>query len=358
MTVLRRLVAPLVALGFMLGSGYILPHPALAVYEELPSGYYSTLIDEQGHLITQTGAKVYVGDEYISSDNGRYRVVALSGHTAQCEYVGQEQMPVVSFDNSRQAWVIDSKELPVVATKPTIAIYHTHSDESYVPTDGKESKEGNGGIYDVGQALSKRLKELGYSVDYNKNNHNPHDINAYNRSRRTASSLLRGGSKVLIDVHRDAVPADQYQTKVAGQDATKIKLVIGKSNPNMKTNLEFAKKVKAVMDKKAPGLSNGIFMGKGDFNQDLNPRALLIEVGAHTNPKEEATRGVTAFADILSVALGGGSSGDSPGDPGGAAAKPLQGESPAAWVTIMILIAVAVAAGAGFYLLNRKNPDR
>ncbi len=36
------------------------------------------------------------------------------------------------------------QEIPVVAAKPTIAIYHTHSDESYVPTDGKESKEGNG----------------------------------------------------------------------------------------------------------------------------------------------------------------------------------------------------------------------
>lgn len=354
MTVFKS-VHLLLALALAVGLGLCLPTTAQAVYEEMPSGYYFSLVDENNNTITQTGTQVYVGDEYISSDNGKYQVVEVSGHTARCVYVGQEQMPEVNFDNNRQAWVIDSKEIPVVAAKPTIAVYHTHSDESYVPTDGKESKEGNGGIYDVGYALVQRLQQLGYTVEYNKNNHNPHDVNAYNRSRRTAASLMKNGSQVLIDVHRDAVPPNQYQTTLNGQDATKIKLVVGKSNPNMKTNLEFAKQLKAVMDKTKPGLSNGIFMGKGDYNQDLNPRAMLIEVGAHTNPKDDATKGVTAFADVLSSALGGGS-GESTG--GAPAAKPLQQNSPSAWTTILILITVAAAAGAGFYLLNKNNAGR
>ncbi len=345
-----RLVSFLLVMGLAIGLGLSVPGSAQAVYEELPSGYYFSLVDENNNTITQTGAQVYIGDEYISADNGRYQVVEVSGHTARCVYVGQEQMPAVSFDNNRQAWVIDSREIPVAASKPTIAIYHTHSDESYVPTDGKESKEGNGGIYDVGYVLAQRLQQLGYNVEYNKNNHNPHDINAYNRSRRTATALMKNGSQVLIDVHRDAVPAQQYQTTLNGQQATKIKLVVGKSNPNMKTNLEFAKRLKAVMDKSKPGLSNGIFMGKGDFNQDLNPRAMLIEVGSHTNPKDDATKGVTAFADVLSSALGGSSDTSSGGGP---AAKPLQQSSPSAWTTILILIIVAGAAGAGFYLLNK-----
>lgn len=350
----RSVTVALVVLSLMAGLGFSLPNPAAAVYEDLPSGYYISLVDENNNVISQTGSQVYVGDEYISSDNGKYQVVEVSGHTARCVYVGQEQMPVVNFDYSRQAWVIDSKEIPVVAAKPTIAVYHTHSDESYVPTDGKESKEGDGGIYDVGYALAERLKQLGYNVDYNKNNHNPHDVNAYNRSRRTAAALMKNGSQVLIDVHRDAVPPTQYQTQVNGQDATKVKLVVGKTNPNMKTNLEFAKQLKAVMDKKTPGLSNGIFMGKGDYNQDLSPRAVLIEVGAHTNPKENATKGVTAFADVLSASLGGGSADNA----GGAAAKPLQQKSPSAWTTILILLTVAAAAGAGFYLLNKNNAGR
>lgn len=350
-----RLIILFLAFGLSAAWGLFFPAPAEAVYEELPSGYYFSLVDENNNTIVQTGSQVYVGDEYIKADNGKYQVVEVSGHTARCVYIGQEQMPEVNFDNSRQAWVIDSKEIPVVAAKPTIAIYHTHSDESYVPTDGKESQEGNGGIYDVGNALAQRLQQLGYTVDYNKNNHNPHDVNAYNRSRRTAASLLKNGSQVLIDVHRDAVPPNQYQTTVNGEEATKIKLVVGKSNPNMKTNLEFAKQLKAVMDKTKPGLSNGIFMGKGDYNQDLNPRAMLIEVGSHTNSKDDATKGVTAFADVLSAAIGGGSADSTGGTP---AAKPLQQNSPSAWTTILILITVAAAAGAGFYLLNKNNAGR
>lgn len=337
----------------MVGLNFVLPGTAGAVYEELPSGYYFSLVDENNDIITQTGAQVYVGDEYITSDNGRYQVVEISGHTARCVFVGREQMPEVNFDNNRQAWVIDSQEIPVAATKPTIAIYHTHSDESYVPTDGKESKEGNGGIYDVGYALAQRLQELGFNVEYNKNNHNPHDVNAYNRSRRTAASLLKNGSQVLIDVHRDAVPPSQYKTTVNGQEATKIKLVVGKTNPNSKTNLEFAKQLKAVMDKTKPGLSNGIFMGKGDYNQDLTPRSILIEVGSHTNPKDDAAKGVTAFADVLASTLGG-----STDNPGAAGAKPLQQNSPSAWTTVLILLTVAVAAGAGFYLLNKSSAGR
>ncbi len=353
MKVHRKTIAFLLAVSLMAGLSFVLAGEAEAVYEELPSGYYFSLVDENNNIITQTGAQVYVGDEYISSDNGRYQVVEVSGHTARCVFVGKEQMPQVNFDQQRQAWVVDSQEIPVAAAKPTIAIYHTHSDESYVPTDGKESKPGNGGIYDVGQALAQRLQELGYTVEYNKNNHNPHDVNAYNRSRRTAASLLKNGAQVLIDVHRDAVPPGQYQTTINGQEATKIKLVVGRTNPNAKTNLDFAKQLKAMMDKTKPGLSNGIFMGKGDFNQDLTPRAMLIEVGSHTNPKADAAQGAVAFADVLAATLGG-----STDSAGAAGAKPLQQDSPSAWTTILILLTVAVAAGAGFYLLNKSSAGR
>ncbi len=190
-------------------------------------------------------------------------------------------------------------------------------------------------------------------MEYNKNNHNPHDVNAYNRSRRTAASLLKNGSQVLIDVHRDAVPPNQYQTTVNGQEATKIKLVVGKTNPNSKTNLEFAKQLKAVMDKTKPGLSNGIFMGKGDYNQDLTPRSMLIEVGSHTNPKDDATKGVTALQMFCQPPWRGRG-----WQLRGSGGQTLQQNSPSAWTTILILLTVAVAAGAGFYLLNKSNAGR
>ncbi|NLO20859.1 MAG: stage II sporulation protein P [Syntrophomonadaceae bacterium] len=319
--------------------------------EEMPSGQYFTLVDENNNIIHQTAMRVHEGDEYISADNARYKVVEIQGDIAICAYQGEERMPVVSFDSRKQAWVFKGQEIAVLSgeQKSTIAVYHTHSDESYVPSDGTESREGNGGIYDVGQAFVDELKSLGFNVQYNKNNHNPHDINAYNRSRKTALTLIKKENpNVVVDIHRDAVPPDVYQAKVEGQDVTKIKLVVGKQNPNMKTNLEFAKQIKAVMDKQSPGLSNGIFMGKGDYNQDLSPRAILLEVGAHTNDKKSATEGVKLFAGTMQSVLAGNSDGNK--DP---EAKPLSQNEQGGFTSVIILLVVVAAAGGGFYLLNK-----
>ncbi len=335
----------------------LLAVPICTAHEEMPSGKYFTLVDENNNIIHQTGIKVNVGDEYISADNARYKVIKTKGDIAICAYQGEEQMPVVGYDTKTQAWVFKGQEVPVVSgeKEPTIAVYHTHSDESYVPSDGKESIEGNGGIYDVGQAFVDELKDLGFDVEYNKNNHNPHDINAYSRSRKTAVSLLKQENPdVIVDVHRDAVPADVYQAEVEGQEVTKVKLVVGKQNPNMKTNLEFAKKIKAVMDKKEPGLSNGIYIGKGDYNQDLSPRAILIEVGAHTNKKEDAEEGVKLFANAMQTVMGGSTDSSQ----SQAAAKPLTQDNQGSYTTILIILVVVAAAGGGFYLLNKGSSSK
>lgn len=323
-------------------------------HEEMPSGQFFSMIDENNNIIHQTGTKINVGDEYISADNARYKVLEITGNIAICRYQGEEKMPVISYNANKNTWVSKDVAMQVISgnQKPTIAIYHTHSDESYISGDGKESIKGNGGIYDVGEALATKLKSLGFNVKYNKNNHNPHDVNAYSRSRRTAMSLIKKENPdVIIDIHRDAVPPDVYEAKVDGKEVTKVKLVVGKQNPNMKSNLEFAKQVKAVMDKTNPGLSNGIFIGKGDYNQDLSPRSILIEVGAHTNNKQEAEEGAKLFADAMQNVLGS-TNDQSP------AAKPLEDNNQGAYTTLVIILVVVALAVGGFYLLNKGSGTR
>ncbi len=324
---------------------------SIAVAEvESPSGEYFSLVNEDNHVILQTALEVNPGDIYIAADNSKYLVSEVNGFTAQCVYQGKEDMPV--FGEETTAIGVMDGAVPTVkqGVKPTIAVYHTHSDESYVPGDGKESIDGNGGIYDVGAVFVEELKKLGFDVEYNTENHNPHDVNAYNRSRKTAAALIKSGPDAIIDVHRDAVPPGQYQTQVNGQQATKIKLVVGRTNPNSKSNLEFAKNLKAAMDQKAPGLSNGIYMGKGSYNQDLSPRAMLIEVGAHTNNKDAAEQGVKAFASILPTVLGVSPAGDGSNSP---AQKPASDQK--AGTTILIMLVVVAAAIGGFYLLNKGS---
>ncbi|HHW60783.1 MAG TPA: stage II sporulation protein P [Syntrophomonadaceae bacterium] len=329
--------------------------PVVYAHNELQGGRYFTLINEKDEVIHRTAHQVSTGDIYITADNARYKVVKLEGFQAFCEYEGKEKLSrpwnrkgILGFDLFRHA-------VPAAQNKkqPTIAIYHTHSDESYVPSDGKESIRGNGGIYDVGQTLTVQLKKMGFNVVHSDNRHDPHDVNAYHRSRKTAVNLLQKGPDAIIDVHRDAVPADVYKTNLKGEDVTKVKLVLGRQNPNMKSNLEFAKSLKAAMDKQTPGLSNGIYIGKGDYNQDLSPRSVLVEVGAHTNSKEEAQKGVAMFAQTLPEVFGVNTA--AAGTRQEPARKPLEQNNQRAGSILITLLLVAGLAGGAYYLINRNT---
>lgn len=88
-----------------------------------------------------------------------------------------------------------------------VGIYHTHNAESYVPTSGTESKEdGQGDVLQVGKALAAALEKQGVEVHWTPSSHLPHDGQAYLRSRRTATELLRSNPDTLIDVHRRCHP--------------------------------------------------------------------------------------------------------------------------------------------------------
>ena len=67
---------------------------------------------------------------------------------------------------------------------------------------------------------------------------------------------------------------------------TQIQFVVGRQNQNLGINRQYATSLKAVADQIFPGLIKGIFFGRGNYNQDLSPLNLLLEVGAHTNSRK------------------------------------------------------------------------
>ena len=79
-----------------------------------------------------------------------------------------------------------------------------------MPTSGTESKPGDGDILKVGKTISNVLQEQGIKGIMSDNKHDPHDANAYQRSRRTAVQLLKQNPIALIDVHRDGVPDPNF----------------------------------------------------------------------------------------------------------------------------------------------------
>ena len=254
-----------------------------------------------GALLTEICTPAEVGDQYISADNRLYEVISVGGETAVAEDRGEVMLPSID-------WMEADAVVPVSAVQRRIAIYCTHSDECYEPSDGHYSTTDTGTIYQVAHALAESLADEGVEAVVSDALHHPHDAGAYRRSRQTAVGLIKSGiPDCLIDVHRDGIPDPaSYAVKIGGKDASKIRLLVGRGNQNAELNKEFALMIKAVADRVYPGLIKDIYLGKGAFNQDLLPHSILFECGTYTLEKERVLASMPMMADVLTRALYGG----------------------------------------------------
>ncbi len=276
--------------------------------EELGDGYL-TLLTDMGQELLQTGRVLHVGDRFINEDNRMYEVHEVRERQAYARYIGRvdlsravEQLEFLELTSAQDLMVSRVSE----ADSVDVGIYHTHSAESYIPTSGTDSKEGDGDVLAVGETLAEELENTHLRVEHDPTVHDPHDAAAYVRSRRTAVQLLQRDPQALFDVHRDTGPREGYTAEIYGEDVARILLVVGRGNPNMNANLSFAKSLKAAADEEYPGLVKGILLGRGDYNQDLGPRVLLLEVGSVKNSLEEAERGVSRLASVVPAVVPGG----------------------------------------------------
>ncbi|BAS27624.1 stage II sporulation protein P [Limnochorda pilosa] len=335
-----------------LGDAVAVPPLPEGVREELgerTDGGFFRLVDEEGREVTRTAWILSPGDSYIDEDNRLYRVTAVEGDEVRVEDRGLAEMPdpeeiLAEAARPPSRWGALAQWLGL-ASRPNrlVGIYHTHSDESYVPTSGSPT-EWTGDIYQVGRMLKDALEGEGYEVVWSQNNHNPHDGQAYLRSRRTAMELLRRRPGTLIDVHRDAIPqASEYLTRVGESEVARIRLVVGRQNANQGANLEYAKRMKALSDREHAGLIKGIFMAQGNYNQDLGPNTILLEFGTHTVSLADAQKAAQLFSKVIPAAAG-----MAPGT-----AAPAAGRSgPAAWRWVGWLLLLGVVGVVGYLLVN------
>ncbi|MFZ5943473.1 MAG: stage II sporulation protein P [Bacillota bacterium] len=319
--------------------------------ERTDGGFYTFVDSETKKEIDRTARAVFKGDQLIIGDNTLFEVEKIEDDTVYCKNKGKENISwLPQWDAAVSA---PAANLIAQETNKSVAIYSTHTAESYVPTSGKDSEPGKGDILNVSQVISEVLQKDGIKTNLSLNKHDPHDANAYQRSRRTAVQLLKKRPATIIDVHRDGVPDPKfYAKKIDGQDATQIRLVVGRQNQNMQANLDYAKQMKAFYDEKKPGLIKGIFIAKGNYNQDLAPRSILIEVGTHTNPLESASNGAATFASFLPEFLGLQQAGGNQGGVGGGDRQINRTIEKGTGSSIIWILAILVIGGAGFLLIS------
>jgi len=332
--------------------------------EERDKGFY-TIVSENKNVLLKTAMKISIGDTFIDENNNEYEVTKIQGDKAVSKLLrkGKKVSQLTWFTNSLTAEVVNFGG--TIATQGEnsrpIGIYHTHSDESYIPSDGTFSKNDRGGIYKVGDALASQYKQMGAQVDHNYNIHNPHDGMAYERSRRTVVQMLKERPATLFDVHRDAAPPDAYRKVVNGKTIAQVLVVIGNQNPNYQANLSYARQLKDSANSKYPGISKGILVTGGRFNQDLTPKNILLEFGAHTNSRESAERAAIMFADatkstiVGKTAAAAGRTVTRPGEPGGPTTEQGVERNAGAGTSIIWWILGLAVVGGAFLLINEGS---
>jgi len=192
-----------------------------------------------------------------------------------------------------------------------VGIYHTHTGETY-RDDGKSRLDGGrGGVVEVGAVLAETLREeYGIGVVHSDRIHDEIYGRAYLQSEQTVRQMLAEYPEieVLLDIHRDSERARRNTVAlIGGREVARVLLVVGSDArrpfPNWRENYEFARRLASRMDQLYPGLSLGVKVKEGRYNQYLHPHALVVEVGSTSNTKEEAVRAARLLADVLAREL-------------------------------------------------------
>lgn len=311
-------------------------------------GYYIIKDIETKEVIVKTARKIYPGDEYINHENILYRVEKVQDSIAWARSLGRielsgrptEEHLLTAFAQSHSDRFLQLTEEAGVPSK--IGVYHSHGAEAYEPSDGDAFIDEGGGILRVGEQFVETAIEQGLEIIHTTRTHVPHDAGAYHRSRRTVEELLKDGSGILLDIHRDAVPAEDYIEEVEGKKTVQIQFVVGRQNQNVQTVRQFAESLKGHIDQHYPGLVKGIFMARGNYNQDMSPQSLLLEVGTHKTSREGAKRSVQLFAEATSTYFGP--------PPSEEQAQPEGPLGETVWTSILWIILIS-GLGIGIYLV-------
>ncbi len=206
---------------------------------------------------------------------------------------------------------------------PTVLILHTHTTESYAPTEkenyaaseNRRTTDLRYTVAAVGEELGKVLKESGFSVIHlNEINDYPSYNGAYSRSLQAAEKALSEHPEisVIIDLHRDALEGeDGSELRTVWESpsgtAAQAMLVMGSdqilSHPNWEKNLAFALKLQTEMLARYPDLARPVHLATHRYNEHLLPHAFILEMGASGNTLEEARKGVRYVGECLAEVL-------------------------------------------------------
>ena len=201
--------------------------------------------------------------------------------------------------------------------KSNILIFHTHTCESYTPTEQYNYQQtGNFRTTDlnytvarVGDELANYLMGYGFNVVHNKTYHDyPAYTGSYTRSKNTVEGILQSNpTDIIIDLHRDAIGSKSNydpSVKIGDDVAAQLMFVIGTNggglyHPNWQFNLKFAIEFQQKANEMYPGLFKTMIVRNSRYNQHMGKAATIIEVGSTGNTLEQCMTSMKYLSKVL-----------------------------------------------------------
>ena len=224
-----------------------------------------------------------------------------------------------NIDNQSNYTLTEEMLVPDVdiSNKKDIIIYHTHTCESYTPSEGYNytmtgnyrTTDANYNVIRVGTELANHLTQKGFNVTHDGSyNDYPSYSGSYDRSLEVANRLIETTpADIVLDIHRDAVGnGDTYGPTIMinGNRVAQMMFVIGTDgggleHPNWNQNLKIAIKIQEKANEMYPGLFRSIVLRNSRYNQHVSKGASIIEVGATANTLDECLLSMQCLANVL-----------------------------------------------------------
>lgn len=218
------------------------------------------------------------------------------------------------------ASLIDGTKPFETDASPQILIVHTHTTESYCPTENinyaftseDRTTDTNYNMVRIGSKVSDELKNRGIGVIHITDLYDyPEYDSSYSRSCKAVEQMLEKypSIKIVLDLHRDAITTeDGEKTKVVsqinGETVAQVMVVVGTDelglkHDNWKTNLKYAVNLQREFLKINENFARPINLRTSRFNGHTAPGAVIIEVGAAGNNIEEALASCKYIAEAV-----------------------------------------------------------
>lgn len=304
---------------------------------ELPSS--SVISSESSVIINEARGEVITLNRQSTTDDVDYSVYnSQDGAIYRYNFGKMTGDFYINLESGAQVWnntEISNETLEKAASElpefhktaeensPRVLVYHTHSNESFLPKSDFydeeypiRSADCSKNMIAVGDALCESLAKNGVTVIHECRQHDyPMFTGAYYRSAETVSALLEKypDIDIVIDLHRDGIVQNDGSLsapvcEVNGKTAAQFMIISCCENeyfdmPDYIENFKLACLLQNTAEEMYPNLARPVLFDYRNYNQSLSRGALLIEVGSHGNSLDEAVYTGELLGNVIAKAL-------------------------------------------------------